>query len=129
MAVVAPQGAKRCPMTTKKPTAPAYTGLDLEGHAPTVVLPGTATPRLSETPELVAERYEKALQVKRLERRLAEIDVVLKKRTGERQVGDFMVNVSSFTTERLDAEDVKEILGDGTPYKASVSVRLSVVPA
>lgn len=116
-------------MTRKNGTGPAYTGLATEGPAPTVVLPGTATPRLTETPELVKERYEKALQVKRLERRLADIDECLKRQTGERQVGEFLVNVSSFTTERLDGDAVKEILGDATPYKPSVSVRLTVVPA
>ncbi len=94
-----------------------------------MVLPGTATPRVCETPEIVAERYEKALQIKRLERRLLEIDACLKQRTGERQVGDYLVNVSSFTTERLDGDAVKEILGDATPYKPSVSVRLTVNPA
>lgn len=116
-------------MTAKNATAPAYTGLATEGPVPIVVLPGTATPRLTETPEIVAERYELSLKVKRLERRLAEIDAVLKQSTGERQVGDFLVNVSSFTVERLDGDAVKEILGEATPYKPSVSVRLTVVPA
>lgn len=116
-------------MTTKKHTALANIGLATEGPAPIVVLPGTATPRLTETPEIVAERYDKAMQVKRLERRLKEIDEMLKLSTGERQVGEFLVNVSSFTVDRIDTDAVKEILGEATPYKPSVSVRLTVVPA
>jgi len=93
------------------------------------VLLGQATLGASETPEVVAERYELNLQKKRLERRLEEIDSILKLRTGERQVGAFLVNVSSYNVERVDSDAVKEILGEATPIKTSVSVRLTVVPA
>lgn len=110
-------------------TGPAYTGLATEGAAPIVVLPGMATLPLSETPEIVAERYQLSLKVKRLERRLGEIDAVLKLSTGERQVGDFWVNVNSSNQERVDLEAVQDILGDAVPKKQVPVVRLTVVPA
>jgi hypothetical protein len=113
----------------KNGTGPAFTGLDPEGLVPIVVLPGTATLPLSETPEIVAERYDLSLKVKRLERRLAEIDACLKKKTGERQVGDFWVNVASSNQERMDQEAVRELLGEAVPMKLVPVVRLTVVPA
>lgn len=116
-------------MTKRNDTGPAITGLVLSGDAQHVGLLGADTHPISETPEIVAERYALSLQMKRLERRLKEIDDCLKVRTGERQVGNFWVKVSSFNVDRLDAEAVKEILGDATPIKATPTVRLSVVPA
>lgn len=113
----------------KSGTAPLYTGLATEGPAPIVVLPGTATPPLSETPEIVAERYELHLKLKRLERRLSEIDACLKLRTGERLVGDFYVNVTSSDQTRADLDTIKEMLGDAMPTKLVPTVRLTVVPA
>lgn len=113
----------------KNGTGQQTTGLALSGHAWTADLLGKDTHKVSETPEIVQERYLLSLDLKRIERRMGEIDACLKVRTGERQVGNFWVKVSSFTVERLDSDMVKEIMGDAAPMKASVSVRLSVVPA
>ena len=78
---------------------------------------------------LAQEYYELTLARKRAERRLEEIGEELKKRTGERQAGPFLVTVSSFTTERVDGEACKALLGAKTPMKSSASVRLTVVVA
>lgn len=114
---------------TKQLADQPSSGLEQNGLAKPVVLLGVDTHGVSETPEIVAERYRLNLEKQRLERRLGEIDAVLKVRTGERQVGKFWVKVSSFTVERLDSESAKEILGQDAPMTKSVSVRLSVVPA
>lgn len=113
----------------EKRTAQRSIGLETGSPAPTVDLLGTDTQAYSETPETVAERYRLQLEKKRIERKLDAIDEVLKKRTGERQVGAFWVNVTSSTRETVDTEAVREILGDATPIKSSVAVRLTVVPA
>jgi len=116
-----------CP--PKQPATQAPITLENANRAPPAVLPGMGTPRLTESAEIVAERYELSLKLKRLERRLADIDAVLKARTGERQVGAYLVKVSSFTVERLDGDAVRQILGDATPTMQTVSTRLTVVPA
>lgn len=97
--------------------------------AKTVGLPGLDTPMRIESPSLVAERYHLSLEGKRIDRKLAAIDPILKAKTGERQVGDYLVSVASFTVERVDVDAVKELLGENTPMKATPSVRLTVVPA
>src|SRR5687768_10392797 len=113
----------------KSGTGQASIGLAAGGPARTAALPGMDTRPVSETPEIVAERYDLALKVKRLERRLAEIDACLKLRTGERLVGDFYVNVSSSTQTRADLDSIKEMLGDAMPTKLVPGVRVTVVPA
>lgn len=76
-----------------------------------------------------AEYYDLNLQRRRIERRLEELGDSLKANTGERLAGKFLVNVASFTVERIDSDAVKAILGAKTPMKSSPTVRLTVVPA
>lgn len=104
-------------------------GLGKPDPAGIAVLPGLDTLPRIESPPLVAERYRLSLEAKRVDRKLAEIDPILKQRTGDRQVGDYLVSVSSFTVERVDTAAVKELLGPDCPLTKSVSVRLTVVPA
>jgi hypothetical protein len=82
--------------------------------------------------DLAAEYYALKLQEDAIKDRLQAIRDVFIVQTGKRIVGDYQVNVSSSTVERLDGEACKVLLqekGIEAPMQKSVQVRLTVKPA
>lgn len=80
---------------------------------------------------LATEYYQLKQQEYAVKKRLEKLSVELKKTTGERRAGGFMVMVDSSTMEIMDQEAAREALegaGIAVPMKSTPQVRLTVRP-